>query len=542
MGPFPHHRSLVLRGLVLPSLLALACEADGTAPPAAGSGTSTGATDGDESTTTTEVIADSTSSSSTGGEGSSSESDSGQADGGPTDPVPAFRVHLSGYSDVLPVGIPQHTLGTDGFILGLTVAGIDTTVTATLLATVGGPANDRIEGIVRSSSGIIHAVGCTSNPLFATPGAHQEQQGSTDGSFVAAYAPDGSTLAATYFGWGQPGCLTEIAAPDDGSVVVSALGGGGIEPTTPGSYQPTAAGSTELLGARLDGSLGTLQWATFLGGTGYEQLTTAATTTSGGWISALRTQSLDFPITGTPIVEGQPGALYSVLAQISGDGTTLEWSTALDFDDNEGVDAIEVLPDGDLLLCGSRYVDGSLNDAWIARVSPDASRLHASTTIGGAGDDICRALGVDASGHVFGLAEVRSADFPVTPGVLQPWSSERAEFPRDLAAFKLDPGLDRVVYSTFLGGDDNDWIGEAQLAITPEGDAFISFDTRSSNLPVTDNSQVEYLIATYGNSYLLRLSEDGRERRFATYFGQSDFGFTSGIHLTGITLTPLDPD
>ncbi len=537
MGP-SHLRLFLRRELVVPSLLILGCEVDPEVP-AAGTGTSTGATDGDGSTTAVDLPADSTGSSSTSGGESSSEGDSGVDDGGPDDPIPAFRVHLSGYSDVVPLGVPQRSTGTDGFILGLTIAGIDTTVTATMLATAGGPGNDRIEGIARSPTGIIHAVGCTSDPLFATPGAHQVQHVSSYGSFVAAYAPDGSTLAATYFGWGQPGCLTEITTPDDGSVVVSSLAAGGLEPTTPGSYQPHVMGSTELIGARLDGSLGTLQWATFLGGTGYEQLTAATATATGSWIAAAQTQSLDFPITGTPLVEETPGALYSVLAQISGDGTTLEWSTALNFDDNESVEAIEVLPDGDLLLCGSRYVEGSLNDAWIAQVSPDASRLRVSTALGGAGDDICHALGIDASGHVFGLAKVRSADFPVTPGVIQPWSSERAEFTRDLALFKLAPDLGRIVYSTFLGGDDTDWLGTPQLAITPTGDAFVAFDTRSTNLPVTDNAQVEYDIATYGNSYLLRLSDDGSERRFATYFGQIA-GFSSGIHLTGLTLTPLD--
>jgi hypothetical protein len=99
-----------------------------------------------------------------------------------------------------------------------------------------------------------------------------------------------------------------------------------------------------------------------------------------------------------------------------------------------------------------RGFGGGRQDAFVAKLSADGPRLLASTFLGGSGDDRVEGVAVDAAGNVYLTGVTTSQDFPLTDNALQ----RRRRGPHDAFAAVLTPGLDRVLYASYLGGDAED--------------------------------------------------------------------------------------
>lgn len=93
---------------------------------------------------------------------------------------------------------------------------------------------------------------------------------------------------------------------------------------------------------------------------------------------------------------------------------------------------------------------GGCGDVFVAKLSPDGSRLLYSTYLGGGGADAGVSIAVDSSGsaHVSGFTTSR--DFPTTKSAFSA-TPDAAGVPEAFVA-KLDPIGSEVVYSTYLGG------------------------------------------------------------------------------------------
>jgi hypothetical protein len=85
------------------------------------------------------------------------------------------------------------------------------------------------------------------------------------------------------------------------------------------------------------------------------------------------------------------------------------------------------------------------------KLSPTGALL-AGTLLGGRGLDNPDGIRVDSRGNLVLFGQTGSADFPVSADAFQPRKGSRD----DAVIVKLSPNLDRLVYSTFLGGDGND--------------------------------------------------------------------------------------
>src|SRR2546430_1099761 len=96
--------------------------------------------------------------------------------------------------------------------------------------------------------------------------------------------------------------------------------------------------------------------------------------------------------------------------------------------------------------------------------SYDASRplvidpvLDYATYLGGSGDDSVLGIAVDASGNLYVAGQTGSTDFPTSAGAFQPSLGGGAiSGPADAVVTKLNPSGSAVVYSTYLGGSDNE--------------------------------------------------------------------------------------
>lgn len=122
-------------------------------------------------------------------------------------------------------------------------------------------------------------------------------------------------------------------------------------------------------------------------------------------------------------------------------------------------------------------------DAVVVKLDARSKRVVWATRVGGRGWDAAGDVKVTKNGWVYVLGSTESPDFPTTPDAVQRhFGGPR----RDGFLLKLDTN-GRVVYSTLLGGSDND--ETTSMAIAGDKDIFIAGVTKSRDFPGTRVAQ-----------------------------------------------------
>lgn len=156
-----------------------------------------------------------------------------------------------------------------------------------------------------------------------------------------------------------------------------------------------------------------------------------------------------------------------------------------------------------------------------------------STFLGGVLYEAGEAVAVDPSGHAYVTGITPSADFPTTPGVIDPSLGGLA----DAFVAKLNPSGTGLVYATFLGGSAGD--NANALDVDDLGYAFVVGRTFSADFPTT----VDAFDSTLGgeaDAFVAILSPSGTALVYATFLGGSEYDAAGGIALrspSGISIT-----
>jgi hypothetical protein len=143
---------------------------------------------------------------------------------------------------------------------------------------------------------------------------------------------------------------------------------------------------------------------------------------------------------------------------------------------------------------------------FVAKLSPSGSSLVYSTYLGGGGDDVGHGIAVDGSGSAYVTGETHSTDFPTV-------NAYQTAQQGNLDAFvaKLSPDGAGLVYSTYLGGSDDDF--GYSIAVDAATNAYVTGTTISANFPTL------YPLATFAgtNGFLTKLSPTGSSLAYSTY-------------------------
>lgn len=289
-------------------------------------------------------------------------------------------------------------------------------------------------------------------------------------------------------------------------------------PTTLGAYDTSWNGSSTLLNGRTDvvitkyDSSGTfLQYSTYIGGNmGSEIVTSLVVDAQNNLLLYGATGSADFPTTPTAY------------------DTTFNGGTYISFVAN-----------------GTKFSSGT--DIYVAKFNPSGSSLLASTFIGGSGNDGVNnnndtvwipgwnvyeypldslqynygdqyrgEINVDPLGNAYVSSSSRSNDFPIVNGFDNTLGGKQ-----DAIVFKMNPNLSQLIWSTYLGGSDND-AGYA-LALDDSLNVYVTGGSRSANFPTT----VGCLKPTYGggkaDGYITKIKKDGTAILFSTYWGTTAY-------------------
>jgi hypothetical protein len=159
-----------------------------------------------------------------------------------------------------------------------------------------------------------------------------------------------------------------------------------------------------------------------------------------------------------------------------------------------------------------------------------------STYLGGSDGDYGSAIAVDKSGNAYITGSTSSADFP-TKNPAQPAIAGGG----DVFVTKINAAGTALVYSTYLGGSDEDYCNG--IAVDSAGNAYVTGVTRSVDFPTKNPVQS----ANAGNEdvFVAKINAAGSALLYSTYLGGSGVDKATGVvidsagnaYITGYTLS-----
>ena len=349
---------------------------------------------------------------------------------------------------------------------------------------------------------------------------------------------------STYLGIDGSGSVSAIATDSSGNIYIVGSTDSLSFPTTAGSFQTVfGGGSYDAFVTKLDptvSGLGSLVYSTYLGGSGHDVGSGIALDASGNVYLAGTTISSNFPTTAGAF---QPtGVSDAFVAKLNAAGSVLLYSTYLGGSGSDQGNDIAIDGAGTAYVTGrTTSLDfpttvgsfqptfgGGTEDAFLTRLNPaglGAADLLYSTYLGGSAQrDEGAGIAVDGSGNAYVIGVTGSSDFPRTTGALQ---TGFAGGGNDVFVTKLNPagmGAADLVYSTYLGSNGYD--EGFDIAVDPDGNAYVTGLTFSQNFPTTANA---FRTALSGNTdaFVSKINPTGSALLYSTYLGGSgdDFGF-----------------
>ncbi|OQY00042.1 MAG: hypothetical protein B6I24_00880 [Bacteroidetes bacterium 4572_128] len=166
-------------------------------------------------------------------------------------------------------------------------------------------------------------------------------------------------------------------------------------------------------------------------------------------------------------------------------------------------------------------------DIYVSRISEDGSELLASTYIGGSlndgfntanvlaynyGDNARGEIIIDKEDDVYLATYTYSDDFPTTTNAFQNSSNGNMEG----LVLKLNPNLTDLIWSTYVGGDEDDCI--YSIDIDSNNDVFVTGGTRSENFPITYGTYNSNYNGGEADAFIMKFNQNGNLIR-STFFG-----------------------
>jgi len=147
--------------------------------------------------------------------------------------------------------------------------------------------------------------------------------------------------------------------------------------------------------------------------------------------------------------------------------------------------AIAVGSDGSVYLAGRTTVSGQ-TDVLVIKLGPEATGVVYSTVISGGADEQATGIAVDDSGAAYLCGYTFSTDFPVVNAVQSTPGGGVDAF-----VCKLDAAGTNLLFSTYLGGRDNDYAEDIVLAT--DGTLAVAGFTLSDDFPLRAAYQTNLL-------------------------------------------------
>lgn len=383
--------------------------------------------------------------------------------------------------------------GTVSFSLGAYDPSYPLTIDPTLTYSTyfGGIIADQPWGMAMDAQGNTYVVGYTASNNFPAINALQPVTGGQGDAFVVKFNSNGVPVYSTYLGGNYLDYGNGIAVDGAGNAYVTGWTGSSNFPIH-NAFQPTYAGNWDGFVTKLNADGSAFIYSTYLGGTGGENAEGIAVDATGNAYITGDTQSADFPTHNAY----QP--------QHASTGST---------------------------------------DLFVTKLNASGQALIYSTYLGGSyGGETGLAIAADANGYAYLTGFTTSDNFPVA-NAYQPNCYFGAAGCWDVFVTKFSPDGQNLVYSTYLGGNDVEYIDKGFSIITDgAGNAYVTGMTGSTNFPVLNAYQ--YVYGGQIDAFVSKFSSAG-SLLYSSLLGgnNSDVGgaialdYLGNIYIGGLTIS-----
>ncbi len=318
---------------------------------------------------------------------------------------------------------------------------------------------------------------------------------------------DPSLVVATYSGsspdnWGFTATYDGAGNLYSGGVVF----GAGFPVTNGTVYQGGTGEAPSDICVMKFSNTGARLYATYIGGTGNEQPHSMVTDRLGNLIIAGRTSSANYPTAGNlKTFFGSEGrGLYDiVLTKLNSIGG-ISASIIIGGKGNDGVNITPNYEGGDGKISTRRNY----------------------------GDDARSEVILDGNENILLASVTQSEKFPITANAFQKsHGSFDVGFKQDGVLIKVNPALDNIIFSSFLGGNGDD--AAFVLSVNPtDGNIFVAGVTASDNLSGTGGGVVFPTKLGGKNSldgFIMNIKSDGTAINRTTYIASTGEDIIFGI-------------
>lgn len=324
------------------------------------------------------------------------------------------------------------------------------------LSYIGGSSTDALLDVGIDTVGNVILVGKTESSDFPTLNPINDSLSFTSDGFILRMSNDGSTvISSTYFGGNSQESCQRVDVAADGTINVVGETHSTDLPAVR-SFDSTWNGDYDLFVVRLSSGCDSLLLSTYLGGSQTDYPYGIDTDHDGNVIVGGTTTSADFP-------------------------------TAASLDN---------------LLEGQ--------DLFVTKIAVGDGGLVFSTYLGGGGLENTGAVAVDGMGNIYVTGSAWGS-YPIVNALDSTHNGTQ-----DIVVTKISPLGDSIIYSTFIGGTEQE-IGR-DIAVSEKGEVFAGGLTLSNDLPVV-NALYDHLTGSEPDIFLLKLDSSGRKLEYLTYFG-----------------------
>jgi hypothetical protein len=378
--------------------------------------------------------------------------------------------------------------GQDVFVTKLNAGG-----TAVLYSTyLGGASDETGQGIAVSSAGVVTVTGDTASADFPTLGAAQASFGGITDAFITRLDASGVPVYSTFIGGNDSDVGNGVAVDPSGNAYIAGVTS---SPSLPGSAPNSLVGAADAFVTKLSSTGNSVGYSRYIGGGDFDVGAAIDVTSTGEAVIVGFTYSTDFPRVGAiqNALRGSNDAFVTRLnaAGSSLQYSTYLGGTG-DFDDAR---AVALDGDGNAYVTGTTYsVDFPINssyqpvlhgsgEAYVTKLNAAGNSSLFSTYLGGTLDDTGDAIRLDSLGRVWVAGETSSPDYPIVTAVQSALGGGLA----DGFVTCLEASGQSLGFSSYLGGSADDVA--YGVAIDAADNVYLAGATGSPNFPTVQAFQ-----------------------------------------------------
>lgn len=302
-----------------------------------------------------------------------------------------------------------------------------------------------ISDMVLTGDGIPYLMGTNSGAaadLPTTPGCYDNETDSSPTAYILKFNyHNRTTIYATYLGGSSQDSPSSMSMDRDGNIYLTGTTGSPDFPTTPGCFNGNHSSDETIFISKLDPTLCTLMYSTFIDDVGFGMYTRTIRLTidrDGHAIISGSTLSDSFFVTEGCADDTYGGSEDIYLTKVNHNGTGVVFSTYLSGNDTkwERTRGIAIDERGYIIIAGETNSEEfpvtpgcyqgmfgggggihGMGDCFLAVFTPNGF-LEYSTYVGGSGEEFTSGIDIDSDGNAVVAAYFRTSpqNFPLIPG------------------------------------------------------------------------------------------------------------------------------